>query len=127
MKSYFRCPECRRRHNKTYQYGAVRGQSGNMVARATHHPDVTCDCGATLAGYNIVGGVYDDRPTEPSPFSTAMLAGIVNGAFAGGITYIFASETTSMLVGLGVALVCLVFLWVFISYERRMQRRTTRG
>jgi hypothetical protein len=97
MKDVWICPNCRRRHQKTYTYGAVRGQSGDMVARELHHPDVTCDCGAAFPGYEIVGGAYDPPPITISPLVRCLIAAPFIGLFWGGVTYFFASATTSQI------------------------------
>jgi hypothetical protein len=118
MTDHFRCPHCGKRQTKTYRYGAVRGQSGNMVARETLHPDVTCACGASLSGREIVGGLYDPPPLTISPFVRCLVTSIANALFWGGVTYIFASTTTSLIVGLAAfALLWLAYLTGAIKIE----------
>jgi hypothetical protein len=70
------------------------------VARETFHPDVTCSCGATISGREILGGLYDPPPITISPVIRITMTSVANGLFWGGITYLFASGTTALIVGL---------------------------
>jgi hypothetical protein len=99
MNDYFRCPQCGKRHAKTYRYGAVRGHSGNMVARETFHPDVVCSCGANISGQKILGGVYDPPPVTISPVVRIAMTSVANALFWGGAAYVFASGATALIVG----------------------------
>ncbi len=108
MAGYFRCPKCGKRHAKTYQYGAVRGQSGNMVARETFHPDVVCTCGAEISGREIVGGMHDPGPVTISAAARVAMGSVANALGWGGITYIFASASTAVIVGLA----AFVLIWL---------------
>ncbi len=107
MQDRFRCPQCGKRHTKTYQYGAVRGRSGSMVARETFHPDVVCSCGAGIFGWEILGGLHDPPSVTLAPVVRIAFAGVANALFWGGIAYIFGSVAIALIVGL----VMLVLIW----------------
>lgn len=99
MKDRWICPGCGARHTKTFSHGAVRGQSGPYVARELLHPDVACDCGITIQGHEIVGGLHDEPGVTVSPFARCLASGMANGLFWGGLAYMFTSVRTALIVG----------------------------
>ena len=62
--SYWKCPQCGKRHTKYFSYGPVVGSAGPYQTRHVYHRDVTCDCGRTTSGGEIVGGMHDDHRGE---------------------------------------------------------------